>query len=260
MKTEEQKLHDEKMKALEQRKASLDWELIEREYRAGIKSIRQIATDHGIAHPTLIKRAKLRSWTRGDLGAQIKSKADDIVARDAAIQVRKTLQKAVVVAEANKSKRKDDAIEKQIADDEFIEAGANEIAGVRLTHRKDIRRATRVAMKLLEELEGMAGFDAAETLDAIGKMMRDENWQGKDALNDTYMRIISLPNRMATMKSFTDAAEKLIKLERQAYGLDETINNVDDPFKSMLMTIATGNGSSFKTVKNDPDLSDNHDE
>ena len=45
-------------------KAPPDWEAIELDYRAGIKTLRQIAEEHGISHPAIAKRAKRDDWSR----------------------------------------------------------------------------------------------------------------------------------------------------------------------------------------------------
>jgi hypothetical protein len=46
-------------------KTPIDWIVIETEYRAGIKPLRQIAEEHGITHGAINKRAKRDCWTRG---------------------------------------------------------------------------------------------------------------------------------------------------------------------------------------------------
>ena len=45
-------------------KSGADWERIELDYRAGIKTLRQIADEHGISHVAVAKRAKRDGWTR----------------------------------------------------------------------------------------------------------------------------------------------------------------------------------------------------
>ena len=41
-----------------------DWAAIEAEYRAGQKSVRAIAADHGVSHQAISKRARLLGWQR----------------------------------------------------------------------------------------------------------------------------------------------------------------------------------------------------
>ena len=62
-------------------KKVIDWEKIELDYRAGIKSLRQIAGEHDIAESGIRRRAKQYEWVR-DLSEKIKAKADDIVRKE----------------------------------------------------------------------------------------------------------------------------------------------------------------------------------
>lgn len=59
-------------------KPAPDWEKIELDYRAGIKTLREIAADHGISHQAINKRAKRDGWSR-DLSAKIRAKAEPVV-------------------------------------------------------------------------------------------------------------------------------------------------------------------------------------
>lgn len=49
---------------MEQDKRQVDWKAIERDYRAGIKTLRAIADEHSITHPAVSKRAKRDGWER----------------------------------------------------------------------------------------------------------------------------------------------------------------------------------------------------
>jgi len=60
--------------------ATPDWEAIESAYRAGLMSIREIASQHGITHGAINKREKRDGWER-DLKAKIKAKADALVSK-----------------------------------------------------------------------------------------------------------------------------------------------------------------------------------
>lgn len=59
-----------------------DWERIELDYRAGVKTLRQIAGEHGTTHTSIGKRAKRDGWER-DLAAKIQAKADVLVSKSA---------------------------------------------------------------------------------------------------------------------------------------------------------------------------------
>ncbi|HDU8566335.1 TPA: hypothetical protein RG686_003705, partial [Morganella morganii] len=55
-----------------------DWEAIESAYRAGVMSLREIASQHDISEGAIRKRAKRDDWSR-DLNAKIKARSDDMV-------------------------------------------------------------------------------------------------------------------------------------------------------------------------------------
>jgi len=176
-----------------------DWERIELDYRAGIKTLRQIAAEHGISHGAINKRAKRDGWER-DLSAKIHAKADALVS------------KAAVSTPVS--------METKVAERQVIEANAQGIAEVLLGQRRDIQRAKTIAMRLLDELELQAGRENVELLEALGDLLRDEDEHGRDKLNDLYQRIISLPERAKTMKALADSLRVCVDMQRQAFGLD----------------------------------------
>lgn len=188
-------------------KAAPDWERIEQLYRAGLLSVREIAAAHGITHGAINKRAKRDGWVR-DLKAKIKAKADSLVS------------KSVVSTEVSK--------EQLATDRDTVEANAQVIANIRIAHRTDIGRYRKLANKMLEELEGLT--DNRELFDQLGDLLRSEDDNGQDKLNDLYQKVISLPSRTKTLKDLGDTLKVLIGLERQAYSIDEE-QPVDDRSK-----------------------------
>ncbi len=177
-----------------------DWSVIELDYRAGIKSLRQIADEHGVSHPAITKRAKRLGWER-DLSARINAKADALVSKAAVT--------TAVTAET------------RITEKAVIDANATAIKEVRLAHRKDIQRSRGIVMRLLDELELQTGPENAELLEQLGDLMRREDDKGQDRLNDLYHKIISLPGRAKTMKDLGESLRVLVGLERQAFGMPD---------------------------------------
>lgn len=55
--------------------ATTDWEAVERDYRAGLLSVREIGLAHGVSHTAINKRAKKHGWDR-DLKGKIRAKAE----------------------------------------------------------------------------------------------------------------------------------------------------------------------------------------
>jgi predicted DNA-binding protein YlxM (UPF0122 family) len=134
--------------------ATPDWEAIESAYRAGLMSLREIASQHGISEGAIRKRAKRDDWSR-DLAAKVKERADDLVRK----------------AEVRKQVRTETALSERV----LIEATAEVVAAVRMEHRGDIRRAREITNALFDEL----GAECADvdSLRKLGELMLspDEN-------------------------------------------------------------------------------------
>ncbi len=213
-----------------EKKIAPDWERIEAEYRAGIMSLRQMAQEFGTAESTIRKYAKKNEWVR-DLNPKIHAKADDIVRKEAVRSDVRTVSPAT--------------------EKETIEANANLVASVRITHRKDIEKARTMTMALFDELEHMIGTDQAELLAQLGKLMYKPNEKGVDRLNDLYMKIIQMPNRVSSLKQLTDSLKTIVGLEREAFNLNKEETKVEDAFTTMLHRISQGNSSTFQPVAQD---------
>ncbi|APM71928.1 TPA: hypothetical protein ACN1I1_001884 [Klebsiella pneumoniae] len=177
--------------------AKPDWEAIESAYRAGLMSLREIASQHGISEGAIRKRAKRDDWSR-DLAAKVKERADDLVRK----------------AEVRKQVRTETALSERV----LIEATAEVVAAVRMEHRGDIRRARGITNALFDEL----GAECADvdSLRKLGELMLSPDENGRDKLNEIYHSIISMPERVKAVKALSDALKNLIGLERQAYDID----------------------------------------
>jgi hypothetical protein len=103
----------------------LDWEAIEREYRAGQLSVVEIAAQHSVSRAAIQKRAKKNKWSR-DLREKIKERvAAKLVAPE--------------VAAATEA--------------ETVELAAARGVQIVREHRDSIGRAQRIVEKLFGELE-----------------------------------------------------------------------------------------------------------
>lgn len=220
---------------MSEKKTAPDWERIEIEYRAGVQSIRQIAQAFGVSDGAIRKRAKTQEWTR-DLNGKIKAKAEAIV-------------RTVVVRTEVRNSPEYKATEK-----ETIDANANLIASIQINQRKDIQRARNLCMGLFDELEHLIGLDNIALLQDFGEVMRKEDDKGQDRLNDLYMKIIQLPNRVKSMKDLGDTLKTLVGLEVQAYGLDKKQEEKVDDLTALLHGIAQSNSSTFQPVAHDPEF------
>lgn len=176
--------------------ATPDWERIEGDYRAGVKTLRQIADQHGITHGAINKRAKRDGWDR-DIGPKIQARADALVSR---AQVSSEVSRRVL----DTSK-------------DIIEANAQAIVQVRMGHRKDAARARTLVGKLWSELDGIT--DHHDLAVQLGEVMSGEG--GKDAakMQAAYDRIVAIPGRIDGAKKLADALRTVISIEREAFDI-----------------------------------------
>lgn len=189
-----------------------DWEAIETAYRAGVMSLREIASQHGISEGAIRKRAKRDDWSR-DLNAKIQQKADDLVRKQ---EVRKQVRN-----------------ERTLTERVLIEATAEVIATVRMEHRGDIRRARELTNMLFDELGAQCADVSA--LERLGDIMFDPDDKGRDRLNEIYQKVISLPSRVKSMKDLSDSLKTLIGLEREAYSIENKAETKEVTHNVMLV-------------------------
>ncbi|MFX2589807.1 hypothetical protein [Enterobacter roggenkampii] len=189
-----------------------DWEAIETAYRAGVMSLREIASQHGISEGAIRKRAKRDDWSR-DLNAKIQQKADDLVRKQ----------------EVRKQVRNESTLTERV----LIEATAEVIATVRMEHRGDIRRARELTNTLFDELGAQCADVSA--LERLGDIMFDPDDKGRDRLNEIYQKVISLPSRVKSMKDLSDSLKTLIGLEREAYSIENKAETKEVTHNVMLV-------------------------
>ncbi len=180
-------------------KKPTDWERIEADYRAGVLSVREIANSHGITEGAIRKRAKRDEWSR-DLAAKVRARAEELVRRE---EVRKAGTRP----------------QETYSDKEIVDVNGGMVASIQLGQRKDISQARTLAMALLGELE-------AQTVDHdlfvhVGQLLEGQGDEAliPDKLVEMYHAVIGLPERTKTMKALAETLQKLITLEREAYGL-----------------------------------------
>ncbi|MEW5666207.1 hypothetical protein AB1288_07710 [Pseudomonas putida] len=192
-----------------------DWEAIERAYRAGVLSVREIAAAHEVSHTAINKRAKRDGWDR-DLKAKIKAKADALVSR-------REVSTEVSSKQAETER-------------EIIELNAEVIANIRMAHRGDISRSRRLTNKLLDELESLT--DEQGTIKELIDQLKDGDHEDGDAMADVLAlakKMSALPARTKTMRELAETLKTLVALERQAYDLDVKQGGSEEETLSKLM-------------------------
>ena len=191
-------------------KKFVDWELIEREYRAGIKTLRQIAEENGISHTAIQKRAKKDEWTR-DLTERVQQKAQELVAKK---EVARVVSK-----------------EQKVSDLETVRVYGEVVANIDLSQREDVKLAIGNARGLLMELVQLARPDFQEMLETIADTFDTSTERRQDKENELYRYIIGLAGRVKMAKELAAVHGVYVPLQRKIYKLDDEGSNktsVDD--------------------------------
>ena len=122
-------------------KRKTDWEAIERLYRAGQLSIREIAKKHGVSDTAIRKEAKARGWERA-----------------LADQVRKAVREKLVRSDGSQP-----SSQEQRANDREIVEGAS-LLGFQVvqSHRRDITQLTAISNILATRLAAVLNGDPVD--------------------------------------------------------------------------------------------------
>lgn len=197
-------------------KKQTDWEAIERDYRIGTMTLREMGAAHGVTEGAIRKRAKRDGWTQ-DLSAKVRARADDLVRKQS---VRSEVRKNV-----------------EISAKDAIESEAQQMVIVRLGHRKQISKAQDLTNKLLAELMGQT--DYADDLAQLGELLHAPDDKGIDKLNDLYRKIIDGATRIDGLKKLSETMKNLIAMERQAYNISDEPERKTDSLSEILDIIAS---------------------
>lgn len=160
-----------------------DWEAVEREYRAGQLSIREIARNAGVSDTAIRKRASAYGWSR-DLSELVREAVRD-----------KLVRENVCIDHAN--------------DEEIIETAASRGVEVVRQHRSTLGRLNRIANSLLDAIEARISAANGQLDPSSPAVAASFTVLGdKETLADA-------------MEKVQRAVTKVIPLERQAFSLDE---------------------------------------
>lgn len=199
----------------------IDWDALEPQYRAGLKSLKDIGAGFGVSDAAIIKHAKKFGWTR-NLAAKIQAAAD-----------RKVSERIV----SDKV-----SVEKKLTEKIITDVWATTQADIRteqMTRATDNRHAIEV---MLDELK--AQNVGIEELGKLGEIMADPDVSNRK-LHEIYNKIISFGGRVDSAKKLIESWVKATEVERKVYGIVDAAEKpggrtLDDMSTDELLTILRG--------------------
>lgn len=171
-----------------------DWDAIERDFRTGRFTFRELETKHGVPNTTIMRRAKREGWS-ADLSNAVRQ------ATNAAL-IQAQVQQKCSDAQQNAA--------------ETVLAAAEVNKQVILGHRKHVASAIALASDLMDELKllGSAKGDLERLAEIVGGDDPEEMLR-------TIRKVTSVHTKVSSVKTLADAIDKLVRAERLAFGIDD---------------------------------------
>ena len=168
-----------------------DWEAVEKAYRTGQYSNRQLSAIHGPSEGMVRKKAKEGSWKK-DLSKPVSKRVKE---------------KLVAKPAEEKAEKNHDGIDPlpRPSDEEIIEAAANTAASIVFQHRAYAQQGREIVGLLFTDLRKQmeAGTMKVAQFGAVVEVDIPLDYMGK------------------TLSAATQSLERLVKIERQAFRLDD---------------------------------------
>lgn len=171
--------------------SATDWERIERDYRAGVLSIREIARQHEVSEGTIRKRAKEAGWER-DLAERVQQ------------QARSRMQRLALATDNPATER------------EIVTQSAAVMVEVVRTHRSQLAQGRALAGLLFAQLA-----DAATCRDELEAAIEAED--ATPARRAAMLKAVALPAHAAVLRDLSTVLARLLPLERIAFSIDSQL-------------------------------------
>lgn len=200
--------------AEKQKRARIDWEAVERDYRTAKFTLRELEAKHNVSYAEVSRKAKKEGWTK-DLSSVIRNATNAALLEETTKKAQKDVTNTVLAAaELNKQ--------------------------VILKHRQDIEATRQVAFDLLTEVKESALLNEekellTQILAGEGAEPRDEA-QARQVVN----KALAFGNRVASVKALAETFVKLQDSERKAFGLEDADAKQETAKAEAAVTIEPG--------------------
>lgn len=193
----------------------IDWDAVERDYRIGQLTVRQIGEKHGVAYPSVSRKAKKCGW---------KQDLTDVVR-----YVTKAKVTAAVAEEANRR-----ITEGEQATYSEVDLAANANVAIIMRHQKRAVRLGALLENMLGELEDVSANPVALEQLVLAVGLNDP--LAADGIN----QLRSVHKRMDTLKVASEINIKVQDAERKACSIDEEGKGGDGLVEDAIKRVLNG--------------------
>lgn len=174
---------------------AIDWDAIERQYRLGAKSNAQLGKEFGVDASGIAKRAKRLGW--------VQDKRED---------VERTREVLLIQAASGNSNPNSSPSPLE------IKVAAQAGADVVLQHRQGLAKLKETTWTLHDKVREYV--DELASIQEVIEILRKPNDQGVDRANDLMRKRSELPELVDMAKKVVEMHERVVKGEREAWGID----------------------------------------
>jgi hypothetical protein len=215
-------------------KSQAEMDLMEMHFRAGMRTLEDIGKEFNLSKGRISQIAKKYGWER-DLAPKIRQRTEARVARDTA---QEELRKQALNDPTKQSARR-------LAEAEVVDLNVEVKAGVIRGQKKAISRANGLFFTMLGELESVSNSEGqslvemliiATTPPAEGEDEEAER-RRKAKQKKLLDSIVDLPGRIDSGKRLVETLEKLVRMEREAYGISVEPETPESPMVSLLQRV-----------------------
>lgn len=186
----------------------IDWEAIQKEFRLGQKSLRQMATEFGVQASAISRKAAKDGW--------VQDKSEEV----------RALSEAKLLL--NNAKATPTRLE--------IEAAAEIRTNAVLNHRAGLQRLRIVKDKLLAHVESVV--DNLDDMGDVVALLRQDTAEGLDKAGDKMAKAMDRSILIDDVKKLAEIDERVRKGEREAFGIgsdaDAAKSSVDDVLRRIM--------------------------
>lgn len=175
-------------------KTKIDWDAMEPDWRAGIKSKKQLAEEYGVSRAAINNH-----WAKLKIDRDLTSRIRD--------SVKAKVTRATVTPGVTP--------ETKVTEQQVVEANADVIAAKLIGQRSGITRRSDLLEKTAADLEAMS--DGKDAILQITEALESGNL---DQMAEAVRKVMELPTRIKCLKDLVETQRVLIQLERQSFNID----------------------------------------